>query len=427
MMTHKTQMQMALQRKMNNLTLKQMHASHGSVGTTVGAGIEHSGLLAEGIAVRGGKQSHSSNVGVSSGGGVLNNNKRLQVVLPAKDSEYAVRKGMSTPDRNRGHEQGEISGSAFSSPVSTTTATYSPLLPSSGFSSPLVSHKYSAAKSPNTNLSSGSRTASTPPSSTSGSAGLNFNDYCVVGGERNRYRSHNQEGFDSMLMIDADNACGSGSCVSFSLPRIHLINVANTQGTDRELGLQKCACVPRKVHMVDTDVPLSFVENVCYTWMLGSECTNVFVCVCVCVCVCVWTAVPTSESCSPHVRLCGSRASCGPMWTNEDLTMLDLVYNNGNGTTPSSGGNTGTKSRDALMVVGSGEMMGSSKPGVTTKTAAKKKLLVGDDEDQRLGDDHERISGPECNNHGGNNDNSVDSGVHMTVQAMKTLHLPTTA
>ena len=48
-----------------------------------------------------------------------------------------------------------------------------------------------------------------------------------------------------------------------------------------------CVCVPRKVHMVDTDVPLSFVENVCYTWMLGSECTNVFVCVCVCVCVCV--------------------------------------------------------------------------------------------------------------------------------------------
>lgn len=49
---------------------------------------------------------------------------------------------------------------------------------------------------------------------------------------------------------------------------------------------------------------------------------------------------PTSESCSPHVRLCGSRASCGPMWTKEDLTMLDMVYNlqlNGNqSVTPSS-------------------------------------------------------------------------------------------
>ena len=113
------------------------------------------------------------------------------------------------------------------------------------------------------------------------------------------------------------------------------------------------------------------------------------------------------------------------MWTNEDLTMLDLVYNNGNGTTPSSGGNIGTKSRDALMVVGSGEMMGSSKPGATTKTAAKKKLLVGDDEAQCLGGG-DGISGRECDNHDGNND-SVDNGVHMTVQAMKALHLPTTA
>ena len=266
-MTHKTQMQMALQRKMNNLNLKQMNGlktMRVQGGSTPG---EDYGLLAEGIAVRGqqnnasGSNATTTSTNGTGGGGVSasvsgsgapvggnpSGGKRLQLVLPENASEYAMR--MTTPIQQGGAGGGGSYGHLDPSPLdpsplsSPLSASYSPLLPTSGFSSPLVHPKYASGGSSETpNGSEGTTPPGTTLPSTSGS--FIFEYY---------------NGMDAMLMHEEGNS------------------------------------------------------------------------------------VRTSESCSPHVRLCGSRASCGPMWTNEDLTMLAMDTNRPTGTSDSSNGTASGK------------------------------------------------------------------------------------
>ena len=274
-MTHKTQMQMALQRKMNNLNLKQTMSQAGLAAQAEGDC--SLGLLAEGIAVRGqqnasghgGGASTTTAAATTAGGGgtgaALGGNhaggKRLQLVLPNNASEYAVR--MRTPVNHQQQQQqqqhggGHLEPSPLSSPLS---ASYSPLLPTSGFSSPLVHPKYAASGGSSDTPQGSEGTQGTPPTrlpSTSGS-----------------------------FIFEYYNGAGCGIA-----PDALLLHEEEELGEERD----------------------------------GS--------------------VRTSESCSPHVRLCGSRASCGPMWTNEELTMLamDTTRRRPSGTSDSSSGTASGK------------------------------------------------------------------------------------
>ena len=127
------------------------------------------------------------------------------------------------------------------------------------------------------------------------------------------------------------------------------------------------------------------------------------------------SSVPTSESCSPHVRLCGSRASCGPMWTKEDLTMLDMVYNQAHG----SGGKDNNKS--TINSGDSGISFGiDDEDGIDTiisnggNHVAKKLLLLPVDRD---GDDKSKSDVKD-----------EDNEISLTIDAIKALQIhPTTA
>lgn len=375
-MTHKTQMQMALQRKMNNLNLKQMSGggAGGGMGMVSGTGViglEH-GLLAEGIAVRGQSNFNPASISTKANtnshpvpvnGSILthqasnindnekntvasvnnyNNSavpKRLHVLLPQNESSYAVRVPTPKTEVNDEDPQHTLkSPVSTGTPLSTDTQSYSPLLPSSGFSSPLIHPKYNAnAKStPNTTVSS------------SGGSDGSLNNLATVGQQ-------------SMMTRDMLSTPSTSDSFNYFYQ-----NSRNKESYDQLL--------------MEDNVSIS--------------------------------SAPTSESCSPHVRLCGSRASCGPMWTKEDLTMLDMVYNQANG--------CGKGSKQHINSGDSGISFGiDDEDGIDTiishggNHVAKKLLLLGREEDD------------------GNVDSMTkkdDNDDNLPIDAMKALQMhPTTA